>query len=352
MTVSNRIAQALKISVYTVLLCLSTGSALSIAQSQSTQTEDDEIAEQMITLIKEISEQRYPDAPIKRFNQPKSLGCFQGDFHVEADLPVQLKKGLFAQSGPHPAHVRFANASTENDSKKDLRGMSIKVLEVQGTALWGKSGEQDFVLNSYPALFAETPEDFLKFIRATKADRRWWYFFNPLDWHIGAFILLMKARKHHSSPFDIRYWSTTPFQLGNDGDVVVKYSTQPCSSYNSNLPEKLTENYLSEAMQNHLKNAPACFEFMVQLQTDADSMPIEDASVIWNEKVSPFIKVATLIIDDQDFLDEEVMRQCEYQAFHPWQSLPEHRPLGRMNYVRNRVYGEIIEYRHQTNEMR
>ena len=335
-----------------MLLCLSVGAASATADDQDIRAKDDQIAEQMVTLIKEISEKRYPDSRIKRFNQPKSLGCFQGDFHVEADLPEPLKKGLFAQSGPHQAHIRFANASTEDDSKKDLRGMSIKVFDVQGTPLWGKPGEQDFVLNSYPALFAATPEDFLKFIRATKADRRWWYFFNPLDSHIGAFRLLMKARKHHTSPFDIRYWSTTPFQLGNDDDVVVKYSTQSCSGYHSSLPEKLTKNYLTEAMRNHLENQPACFEFMVQLQTDPSSMPIEDASVIWDEKVSPFIKVATLIIDDQDFLDEEVMRHCEYQAFHPWQSLPEHRPLGRMNYVRNRVYGEITQYRHQTNQAR
>lgn len=310
-------------------------------------TREIRIAEEMIRLIKAVSDKRYPDAPIKRFNQVKSLGCFDVDFTVLEDLPEHLRHGLFAQPGTHRAYIRFANASSEDDSKKDLRGMSIKIFDVQGTPLWGKPGEQDFLLNSYPALFAGTPEDFLKFIQAVHAGRIWSYFINPLDSHLASLRLLMKARQQPASPFDIQYWSTTPFRLGGGASTVVKYSVQPSSDYQSSKPSSLTKNYLSDAMQTHLQQGPACFDFMLQLQTDPESMPIEDASVIWDEGASPFIKVASITINDQNFRANECMDRCEQISFNPWQSLPEHMPLGGINRVRHRVYSEIAAYRAQ-----
>jgi len=326
--------------------------SISTAGKGDLATQEIAIADEMIELIKAVSDKRYPDSPVKRFNQVKSLGCFEADFEVLENLPAVLRHGLFAQPGSHRARIRFANASGEDDSKKDLRGMSIKVFDVVGEPLWGEPGVQDFLLNSYPALFAGTPEDFLKFIRATHRGKILNYFINPLDPHFGALRLLMKARKKHTSPFDIRYWSTTPSQLGENESVAVKYSVQPTSGYQSEMPDSLSKNYLSEAMQAHLKQGPACFDFMVQLQTDPSSMPIEDASVIWDEDVSPFIKVASITINYQNFRDEQAMCGCERMSFNPWQCLSEHTPLGGINRVRKRVYSEITSYRAQQNQSR
>ena len=41
------------------------------------------------------------------------------------------------------------------------------------------------------------------------------------------------------------------------------------------------------------------FDLMVQLQTDSHLMPIEDSSVRWPEKLSPFIPVATVKIPNK-----------------------------------------------------
>ena len=51
------------------------------------------------------------------------------------------------------------------------------------------------------------------------------------------------------------------------------------------------------AIKAHLQREAACFEFGVQVQKDPQTMPIEDASVIWDEDVSPFQTVATLTIE-------------------------------------------------------
>jgi hypothetical protein len=50
----------------------------------------------MIAAIKAISLQRYPTGLIKRFNQSKTLGCFDATFTVVDDLEVALQQGIFA----------------------------------------------------------------------------------------------------------------------------------------------------------------------------------------------------------------------------------------------------------------
>ena len=310
----------------------------------------DQLSNGMIVLIRQIQENRSPDGQVKRFNQGKSLGCFDAKFDVQPGLPPELAKGLFKAPGSYSAKVRFASASTFDDRDKDLRGMSVKVFNVKDESLLGVDGEQDFLLNSYPALFVDTPETFYKFIEATYNDERWKFFANPLDSHLKSLWIVFKARANHSSPFDIRYWSTTPYALGEEN--VVKYSVKPCSTVSSELPDSLTENYLSDAMEKHLSQAEACFDFMVQLRTDDEDMPIEDASVIWDEEESPFQKVARITIQDQDFLGSKAMASCEKMTFNPWQSLPEHKPLGRMNLVRKKVYTVISRFRNGENEKR
>ena len=76
-------------------------------------------------------------------------------------------------------------------------------------------------------------------------------------------------------------------------------------------------------------------------------MPLEDASVIWDEAQSPFQEVATLTFPEQRFDTPEALLQCERLSFNPWQSLADHRPLGRMNEVRRRVYANAEQFRNK-----
>ena len=228
--------------------------------------------------------------------------------------------------------------------------MSIKVFDVEGEMLSDIKGEQDFLLNSHPALFVDTPETFYKFIQYTYKDERLKFFLNPFDPHLKSLWIAFRARKNHTSPFDIRYWSTTPYSFANTG--IVKYSVMPCSTVDSELPDELTKNYLQDAMKNHLSQAPACFDFMVQFQTDESSMPIEDASVVWDEDESPFQKVARITIKNQGFSSDQSLAACELTHFDPWQSLSEHEPVGRMNLVRKKVYPVTSRFRLGENSIR
>ena len=292
---------------------------------------------QAITLAAEES------GTIPRFNQPKTVACVNARFRVHDDVPEALRHGLFATPASYQARLRFANASEMDDSKKDIRGLSLSISGVQGETLWGVDGKQDFVLNSYPALFVATPEAFLKFIRARQEDKKLRFFLNPFDSHLKSLWILYKARKSHMSPLDIRYWSTVPFSMGSD--LVVKYSLTPCSDYTTERVVDAGSNQLRSALKAHLQQAPACFEFGIQRQLDDESMPIEDASVIWDEELSPFRTVATITIEDQPFDTPQALLSCEVSSFNPWQTLPAHRPLGRMNEVRRQVYENAAKLR-------
>ncbi|MCQ8103149.1 catalase [Methylomonas sp. SURF-2] len=308
-----------------------------------------ELVAEMGQRIAAIISDEAEEGVVPRFNQAKTLGCLRGEFRVHQDVPAELRHGIFAEAKTYPAMLRFANATSRDDAEKDARGLSIRLSGARGPVLWGEEGFQDFVLNSYPALFVATPEDFLGFIRARQADRKLWFFLNPFNPHLKSFWIAFKSRQKHLCPFDVRFWSTTPYKLGEDSGQVVKYSVIPCSDYQTTQAENPGRDQLRAAMRAHLRREPAKFHFAVQLQTEPASMPIEDASVIWDETLSPFQIVATITIEDQDFADEDTMAACERRSFNPWQSLAAHEPLGRMNLVRREVYAHAAALRTSNN---
>ena len=228
--------------------------------------------------------------------------------------------------------------------------MSIKLFQVEGGSLWGADGVQDFVLNSYPVLFAATPQDFLSFVEAVQDEKVWKYFVNPR--HFYSLLVVWKGRAQIASPFDIRYWSTTPYRFGEKPSTAVKYSVKPCSSITSKIPDQPAPDYLFDAMKHHLQQVAACFDFMVQFQTDPKAMPVEDASVEWDEDMSPFRTLATITIGDQEFQTKSARQQCERMSFNPWQSLAAHQPLGGINRVRKAVYAELTRFRTEENRRR
>ncbi|MGB5705226.1 MAG: catalase family protein [Arenicellales bacterium] len=306
-----------------------------------------EVTAEIIEVMKQITVNRSDGDALRRFNQPKSLGCFDAEFHIKEQLDPNLTRGIFAQPGIYPARIRFANASKFDDRKKDFRGMSIKVSGLTGEPLWGAPGTQDFVLNSHPALFAATPEEFLAFTRAMEKGRLWSFFINPYHW--GALRVVLEGRRKIQNPFAIRYWSTTPYRFGTDQSVAVKYSVQPCSVKATDAATEDDENFLTAAMKRHLEGQPACFDFMVQFQKSPADMPIEDASVEWDEQSSPFQKVATIKINNQPFDSQQSMLACERISFNPWQCFQEHQPLGGINRVRKVIYEEMAQFRNHAN---
>lgn len=296
-----------------------------------------------IEFLKDASLKRHPTGPILRFNQGRQTACVSAEFTVPPNLAPELRVGLFSVPRTYPAWIRFANGTSRADWEKDIRGMSIKVSGVEGANLTPGATTQDFVLNSHPVMVAANTRDFLELLRAMEAGglRRLAYLLShPRPLRIG-----VAARANPTSHLDISYWSTTPFLFG-DGRAV-KYKASPCSGISSSRPPRLSDSYLRDAMRAHLRRGDACFDFQVQFRSDPRTMPIEDASVEWSERTSPFVPVARVRIPSQDIDDAARAALCEEASFNPWHSLAEHRPLGDFNRARREIYSALADFRAQ-----
>jgi hypothetical protein len=129
----------------------------------------------------------------------------------------------------------------------------------------------------------------------------------------------------------------------------VKYCLTPVIQTCDFVPPEPADNFLRLAMKQQLLNAPAEFVFGIQRQTNPNTMPIEDASVLWKETQSPFMPVATLRIPMQNFDTHERNQLGENMRFSPWHCLAVHRPLGSINRARRLVYHAISELRRRVN---
>jgi hypothetical protein len=328
---------------------------LTIAQEYA-EPDEAEVTRELIELTKEASEEARKEAGgdgpsagrMLRFNQPRHAGCLRADFTVPPDLPDELRVGVFAAPRTFPAWIRFASATDAPDTEKDFRGMSIKLMQVPGNKLLGPGDTHDFVLNSHPVLFVGTPEDFRDFVDYSVDLSPVLFFLNPFNPHFKELGIVRAGRQHHASHLAIPYWSTTPYLFGEGR--AVKYSARPCGGNRGpELPDELTDGYLRDAMRAQMNGEGACFDFMVQFQADAESMPIEDATVAWDESLAPFRTVARIDIPPQTFESPPQMAFCENLAFNPWRSLAEHRPLGGINRARKDLYQELAAFRHQRN---
>ena len=293
-----------------------------------------------IAFLEDASRRRHPSGPIRRFNQGRASGCVEAEFVVAADLPAALQVGLFAAPGAYRAVIRFANATSATDREKDVRGMSISVADVPGENLTPGVTRQDFVLNSHPVMVAPDTKSFMEFLEANEAGGLRRVFF--LLTHPALARIGLAARGQPSCHLDIPYWSTTPYLFGQGR--AVKYIVRPASDRTSPMPSTPTDEYLADTLRARLSAADAAFDFLVQFQIDPVRMPIEDASVEWQEADSPYVPVARIRIPRQQVASPGA-GPCEEVSFNPWHCLADHRPLGSMNRARRAIYPALSALR-------
>ena len=295
---------------------------------------------EFIAFLKAVSARRHPQGPIRRFNQGRAAGCARATFAVLDSVAPEHRVGLFAVPRTYDAWVRFASASSTSDREKDVRGLAIRIGGVAGENLTPGESRQDFVLNSHPVMPAPDTKQFHELLEAMEAGpmRRLSYFVS----HPRAAIIGFRARQQPTSHLDIPYFSATPYLFGPGR--AVKYIARPSPAPNATPPPNLTDTYLTDALRERLRAGDASFDFGIQLQTDARTMPIEDASVEWKEQDSPWRIVARIHIPSQE-VGDPAAAACEQSEFNPWNSLVEHRPLGGMNRSRRDIYRALAELR-------
>lgn len=312
---------------------------------------ENEFREKLLVLLRDKMTRENPDV-MHRDAHPKQHGLVKAQFCVCEDLADNLRVGVFQPSTKYDCWIRFSNQNAPplDDNDKDIRGAGIKLMNVPGEKLEledGNTTSQDFVVISTPMFVTHDVKEFCKLIKALVSGKLallWHFLWNPRSaWN------LYKSNKCFTSPLTTRYWSTTPYQLGDN--QVVKYSLIPPKVEENSGGTKNDPDYLRHALVKELGEKSASFDFCVQLRTHPDCMPIEDPGKRWSETLSPFIKVAEVHIPQQTFDTPAQVIYGRDMSFNPWHSLPEHKPLGGINRARRVIYNALSKFRHEKNHV-
>jgi hypothetical protein len=153
-------------------------------------------------------------------------------------------------------------------------------------------------------------------------------------------------------PLGDSYYSQTAFRFG---DYIAKFALVPVSDNLTQLKGTRVNvtnrpDALREVVRDSIAEQGGEWELRVQLCTDLDKMPVEDATVAWNEEASPYRTVARLKVMPQTSIGTDLQALTDEQTFFsPWHGLAAHQPLGSVNRARRHTYEMSAEFRSQFN---
>lgn len=298
----------------------------------------------------------------------KSHGVLRGELVVADGLPPELAQGLFAHPGRYDIAMRLSTLPGDilDDSVSTPRGLAVKVIGVEGARLPGSEGDatQDFVMVNGPAFAAPTPAKFLgslKMMAATTdkaegAKKALSAVARGTESLIEAFggkspTITTMGGHPETNILGETFYSQVPILYG---DYIAKFSVAPVFDLSAltgaPIDSSANPNALRDAVSAHFAAHGGEWDFRIQLCTDIEAMPIEDASVVWPEDKSAYVTVARLKAGPQDTWSADGIEAIdEGLAFSPWHGLAAHRPLGGVNRARNTTYVSSAKFRSEHN---
>ena len=329
----------------------------------------DELAKTLLS----ISETTFKDSGhAMRSVHAKSHGLLVGRLEVIENLSEPYAQGIFAAGGTQwPVVMRLSTIPGDilDDSVSTPRGLAVKVVGVEGSRLAGSEGDvtQDFVLVNGPVFPAPGPKKFLgnlKLLAHTTdkvpnlkkalaavfrgAERA----LEAVGSKSGTLIALGGHPETHI--LGETFYSQVPILYGK---YIAKICIAPVSSELKRLEHAPLNvngkpNGLRDAVNAFFAEHEAHWELRVQLCTDIDAMPIEDASVQWSENQSPYIPVARITAPMQTAWSQTRSKAVDdNMAFSPWHGIEAHRPLGSVMRVRKAAYAASRKYRAVNNHV-
>lgn len=320
---------------------------------------------QGMTQHSEVVEKREQHAV--RASHAKSSACVVDTLVIADDLPPELAQGLFAKPSSYDVAIRFAQGPGETlgDRVSTHRDMAIKVFGVEGEKLPGHDAPtQDFVFATARTFPSGTASGFLSDAKKLGAA-------TPMPEGVKSAVSSM-ARNFNkvlglfdtafakadffghpfSRPIGDDYFNQVPVRYG---DYVAKLGAVPASQAQDALGEwqldpREDEDGFRRAAIDYFRDHEAVFELKVQLWANAETQPIEDASVEWPSQDSQYRTVATIRIPAQEAYSPARVRYFdEVMTFGPAHSLAAHRPLGSVMRARLQVYRALSAFRHREN---
>ena len=290
----------------------------------------------------------------ERGGNTKTQGVVRGEFIVHEDIPEHMKRGIYAKHQIFPAWVRFSGPGpyiTPDIDDVGFMSISIKLMGVPGPKLMDEEKHTlDMFAVSTPTFVTPDAKCNAALQIESVKNAQIFYFVNLRDPHIFDLIMQSLFIKTQSSPFEAPYFSCVPYLMG-EGQAM-QYSVWPKTTKRTpipRLPLRPPDDYLRNAMVASLAEGDVELDIRLQMQTDPHLMPIENAGVLWPEKLSPRVSVATLRLPCQKFDLPAQMEFAKRLSYNPWHTIPEHRPLGNQSRARKRMYWELSQLRHNLN---
>jgi len=290
----------------------------------------------------------------ERGGNTKTHGMVRGEFIVHSGLPANLRHGIFAEPRVFPAWVRFSGPGpyiTPDIDDVGFMSISVKLMQVPGPKLMDDENfTQDMFGISTPTFVTPNVEANAQLQLESVKNAQIFYFANLTHPHILDLIMQGLWIKTQTSPLEAPYFSCVPYLLGLG--QAMEYSFWPTSNDRTpvpRLPLRPPDDYLRKALAGALAKKDVELEMRAQIQTDPHLMPIENAGILWPERLSPRIPVATLRLPRQS---SDYMAQLAFArrlCYNPWHCIPEHRPLGNQSRARRQMYAALAELRQSMN---
>jgi hypothetical protein len=317
---------------------------------------EEQFLDEIVATFKQQMSGLWKPGGFERGGNTKTQGIVRAELIVHDNLPENLRHGIFATPRSYPAWVRFSGPGpyvTPDIDDVGFMSISVKLMDVPGPKLMD---EEQFTQD----MFGVSPPTFVTGDTYSNAHLQKWsvqdaaifHFLNFSRPHLLDLIMQGLYTKTQSSPLEAPYFSCVPYLLG-EGQAMM-YSFWPKSNKKTpipRLPLRPPHDYLRNAMVASLAAGDVDLDVRVQLQTDPHLMPIENASVLWPERLSPRVSVATLHIPQQTFNSPEQMAFAKRLSYNPWHCIAEHRPLGNQSRARKRMYYELSKFRHDMNKV-
>lgn len=284
---------------------------------------------------------------LRAFNSKILLGVDNAKFKILAEVPSSLQVGYIRPGAEYETVVRLSNAAGLNhsDIRHDLRGAALRI-QISATEY------HDLLMTNSPASHARDAIQFVAFAKAMAGSPL--LRLPRLLLNIGpseSLSMLRSQRRAAGKPISSlaheTYWSGGAILWGDAGPV--RYLLRPARNIQkaSEDIEQHPED-LRREMANRLREGDVVFDLLVQPFVDEGATPIEDASIEWQENLSPPVPVATLTIPRQDIDDASgraMEKLVDQTAFSPWHTTEAFRPLGNLNRARKVAYRASSSHR-------
>jgi hypothetical protein len=318
------------------------------------QPDEEQHLQSIIDTMAEYMRRHWPPGNYQRAGNTKTHGVVRAEVTIRDDLPANFRRGVFAEAKTYRAWVRFSGPGPDWPRDIDDVGFvscAIKLMGVPGSKLLDdEKFTQDFLSICTPTFVTPDTRANAKLQSWVLQGTPFYYFLDPRDSHVLDMLMQGWWNQTQSNPLGQRYWSCVPYLLG-EGQAMM-YSVYPRSKVYSRIPRlplRPPDNYLRDNMVKTLAGQDVEFDLMLQLQTDSFRMPVENASVRWPERLSPFVPAARLRIPRQKFDSPEQLAFAGNLSYNPWHCVPEHRPLGNQSRARRRMYWELSQLRQKMN---